>query len=312
MNLLIVLILMKLILLNISLGLDQTYIYIKIFVNEQQTYISHKKLWSKLLEIINPNNKEIQKSQVYGFLPDDLSLGCQTGINIYKIILDNTIYAYFGIRVNGKPHNNLIQQPTILPKIAHSITIMDLFGTNNANQIFFLDDKNLLWKYDFIQNQLLYNVQTTAIDYIVGSSLTINNNYFIYLRCKDQDNLQDLIKLIISDHKNNILTSTLISIPTANKFFLRANHLIFLYEYLEPQIYKLINNNNQLLAKKIKIPFNSYEQQLSDRLPFYNLFWDQNKHLHIATIVTNACKLKTYEFSLPEDNGILSIRTNDY
>ena len=319
MNLIFILTLMKLIFLIILLGLDQIYIYKKIFFNEQYTYNANNVLALKLLELSKHFNQEIQKYPYYGFLPDDLSIECQNGINVYKIILDNRLYTYWGMRSNISISNNTTQQQTVpyeLIKInhqdPHSVTLTNLAGNYIADQIFFFDNKNSLWKYDIAQNQmLLINSQANSIDYIVGSSLTINTNYFIYLRCREPNNTLDLIKLIIIDHKNNMLITPLISVPIAHKFFLRANNLIFLYIDAEPQIYKLIYTSNQLLAKKIQVPFNTYER-FSNKLPSCDLLWDQNKYLHTATIVTNNNKLKIYEFNLPEDNGILSIRTNDY
>ena len=301
-------------LLTILTNLDQIFLYKKIFINEQKLYDTQKNLDLKLLDLVN----EKIKLETRWFLPDELSLFCQTGINIYNINLANTLHAYIGTRINIALNKHLIQhQEYIFSKMlpqqvvqdAHSITPIDLFGNKQIEQILFLDSKNLLWKYDVLQNQLFQqDHQPNAIDYIVGSSF-FNASYHIYLRHRNKNNTKDQIKVITVDYKSTLLTSELITVPAANKFFMRANNLIFLYQDLEPQIYRL-HYNKKLLAKKIKVDFNNYEQPPTVCLTSAELYWDQNKHLHIATITTPGCTEKKYEFTLPEDNGILSVNNN--
>lgn len=265
-------ILLKLILLTVLLGLDQIFIYQKILANEQQTINSNENLKLKLLEIINQPYYLIQQLPFYGFIPDNLSTECNnytdcisTGINIYKINLDNKIEAYIGIRVNQNQTNSITKP--ILP-------------------------------------------QENLIDYIIAT------NNFIYARFRDHIKNQDIIKLIkINQEQKNILfCTTLINVPIATKFFLRANNLVFLYHDAEPQVYKLIYNNQssqEVLIKKIKINFNKLEQS-STTFPPPSLSWDPVKQLHIASIVSAQHKLNIFEFSLPNDRDILSIKIKYY
>lgn len=289
-NFIMVLVIMKLILLSILISLNQIYTCKKILLNEQQLYNKNKNLE---LQLLNPANL----INSIGFLPDESSITCINGLSIYKIILeDYNIQAYVGKRIILPfSQQNHLTIPLQIKNIAHSIV------ATNTGDLFFFDNHNLLWKYNINNEHLLqlYH-EPNAIDYIV-------TDCFIYIRHRDLNKFQDKIK-IISTNYDNILANSLIKIPIANKFFIRANYLIFLYEDLEPQIYKL-QYYNQLPPKKFIINFNKHTVLLDQKPDFdYKLSWDPNKNVHLGSIFHPPNKLTIYEFTLPSDNDILSIR----
>jgi hypothetical protein len=291
-NFIMVLIIMKLILLSILISLNQIYTCKKILLNEQRLYNKNKNLD---LQLLNPNNL----INPIGFLPDESSATCINGLNIYKVTLkDYNTQAYVSKRIININYTNNLTIPPQIKNIAHSIV------ATAAGNVFFFDNHNLLWKYNINKEQLLQlDPEPNAIDYIV-------TDCFIYTRHRDLNKFQDKIKIIDINY-NNILAKPLIITPIANKFFIRANYLIFLYQNLEPQIYKL-QYYNQLPPKKLTINFNSYIFSLDQKSNFdYNLSWDSNKNVHLATIINSSNKVTIYEFMLPSDNDILSIRTLD-
>ena len=315
-NLILILIINKLILLAILATLEKLHIYKLIFDNMKSYYDKHKSLQSQLLKFINQSNQQLVDNLEYKFLADDLSLDCNQGINIYKISLPNDLYANIAKRTTKVLNEKTLQQTTFLNNLilqkyssdSKAITIIDFFGKNVADEVFFIKN-NLLYRYNINKDLVFsYNVHTNIIDYIVGSYLNINQEhqykYHIYLRCREPNNINDTIKTISIKPNNTLVIQELLSIPKANNFFLKSNHLIFLYNDCEPQIYKIFNNK-ELNLKKININFstkiNDYSQTTKN--PKCQLYWDDYKQTHIATTLLNS-----YEFTLAEDNGILSIK----
>lgn len=293
-NFIMVLVITKLIALSILISLNQIYTCKKILLNEQELHNKNKNLE---LQLLNPANL----INPIGFLPDDSSVTCINGLSVYKIILkDHNIQAYIGKRtITPFNQQNVLTIPTKIANIAHAVV-------TTSDDLFFFDRNNLLWKYNIHDEQLLQlDYEPLALDYIV-------TDCFIYIRHRDLNKFQDKIK-IISTNYNNILVNPLINIPAANKFFIRANYLIFLYKDLEPQIYKL-QYYNELPPKKLKINFNSYTvllgQESNQESNFdYKLSWDPNKNSHLGVIFNSPNQATIYEFMLPSDIDILSIRT---
>jgi hypothetical protein len=87
---------------------------------------------------------------------------------------------------------------------------------------------------------------------------------------------------------NTLVIQELLSIPKANNFFLKSNHLIFLYHDCEPQIYKIFNNK-ELTIKKIKINFATkiIDYPQTTKIPKCQLYWDEYKQTHIASTLLN-------------------------
>lgn len=315
-NLILILIINKLILLAILATLEKMHTYKLIFDNIKDYYDKHKSLQSQLLKFINQSNQKLSEKLEYKFLADNLSLDCNQGINIYKISLTNDLHANIAKRTTKVLKEKTLQQTTFLNNLilqkysneSRSITVIDVFGKNIADEVFFIKN-NLLYRYDINKDLVFsYNVHTNIIDYIVGPYLNFNQEhqykYHIYLRCREPNNINDTIKVISITNHNTLVIQELLSIPKANNFFLKSNHLIFLYQDCEPQIYKIFNNK-ELTIKKIKINFatkiNDYPQ--TTKIPKCQLYWDEYKQTHIAATLLN-----NYEFTLAEDNGILSIK----
>ena len=344
-NMVLVLIIMKLTLLMVLVELNHIFTYKNIFTNEQYMYKSQLDLDLKLAIA----DLDVQKLPQIGFLPDNLSFFCPNGINVHKINIDNKSYGYFGIRHKKTSNLNLIQQKKLYYKMvlqeqnidAHKIQIIDLSGEDRAQQVFFLDNNNALWRYDVASYKLfLQNSNINNINYIIGSDIfnAITNDfdlkYTIYLHSREKNKktniAQDVVQLAnpSGSTKNlNIVRNIITSKQAIAHFFLRSNYIIFLYEDLniEPQVYKLNYTNkfaehvfkSEIFAKKIDIKFNVYKKLLNNchkelDINNYELLWDAKLNAHKINIINTACELKTYEFNLPNDRGILSFRANDY
>lgn len=298
-NLILILVINKIMLLTLLYNLEKIYIYNKIIYNTKD-YYNNKNINKILEQFINKSNQELIAQLNYRFIPDELSIDCHNGINIYHLYLTNTLHAYFAKRINVTVEQQLLIKKYNLINIILKTYPKATNITITNDNIFFIEH-NLLYKYIINQNKTFsYNLSDQIIDYIIGP-------YYIYLRTKANNNLYDIINIIYINDQNILTKTQLAIIPKANSFFLKANYLIFLYYNTEPQIYKLIHDYT-LTIKKLHI---SFDQTVNTLEPptntiYYNIYWDPNKQTHIA--ITPQI---TYKFKLPIDNGILSITNNN-
>lgn len=347
-NLILVLIITKIALLLIITTFSQMFTYKKIFDNEQSIYNDRINLEQELLQIANSN---IERFVKIGFLPDDLSFLCGNGLNVYQFNINQKLYGYWGVRIFKPETINLIKQQQLYYKMllseknlnVHKLTLIDSSGKNQVDQIFFLDLKNRLWKYDIAADRFLLQIANyNNINYIIGNDVFNRSQggqftetlqkYLIYIHTREKNqstnDWKDMINIISPSHKNYNHNRTLAILESKNeiaKFMLCYNYLILLYKdlTLQPNIYKISNNNlNHNLQPRLLITAMDLKFQLQigyvddcqnkSNLPKFKLLWDAKNKQHKIDMIKQNCETITYTFNLPTDNNILSFRTNDY
>ena len=90
----------------------------------------------------------------YKFIPDELSIDCYYGINVYYLSITNNLNVYFAKRINA-----VVEQALLIKKqnLIHMILQVYPTATNmtvTADNIFFTDH-NLLYKYIIIKKENL-------------------------------------------------------------------------------------------------------------------------------------------------------------
>lgn len=298
-NIILILIVNKIMLLTLVYNIEKIYIYNKIICNTKE-YYNNKKPSTILKEFINKSNQELMGQLNYTFIPDELSIDCFHGINVYHLFVTNTLHAYFAKRINVSVEQTLLtKKQDLINMILTSYPTATNITVTHDN--IFFTNHNVLYKYIINQHKIfIYHLSSKIIDYLVGP-------YYIYVRTQATDNSYNNINVININQQHICFMTFLAIIPKANSFFLRANYLIFLYYNSEPQLYKLINNN-KLNIKKLNISFEQLTTTLASNNSNieYNLYWDTKKQTHVAVT-----PLSTYLFKLPLDNGILSITDNN-
>lgn len=345
-NLILVLIITKMALLLIITTFSQMFTYKKIFDNEQSIYNDHINLEQELLQIANSNIEQFVK---IGFLPDDLSFLCSNGLNVYQFNINQKIYGYWGVRIFKQETINLIKQQKLYYKMllsdrnldVHKLKLIDSLGKNQIDQVFFLDFKNRLWKYDIAVDRFLLQIDNSNINYIIGNDVFNRSKlgqfteklqkYLIYTHTREKNqstnDWKDMIKIISPSDKNHNHNRTLATLESKDeiaKFMLCYNYLILLYKdlNLQPNIYKISNNNlnhnlqPRLLITAMDLEFQPKMGYTNDcknefNLPKFKLLWDAKNKQHKIDIIKQNCEIISYMFNLPTDNNILSFRTHD-
>ena len=347
-NLILVLTITKIALLLIITTFYQMFIYNKIFDNEQTMYKDQIDLEQELFRMANSDIEQFAK---VGFLPDDLSFFCSNGLNVYQFNINQKLYGYWGTRIFKQRIIDVIKQQRTYYKMLlsgknlnfHKLKLIDSSGKDQVDQIFFLDVKNRLWKYDIAADQVLLQIASyNNINYLIGNDIFNRSQggqvtlplqkYLIYTHTREKNQStngwRDMINIISPSNKNYNHSRTLATLEAKNeveKFMLCYNYLILLYKdlNLQPNIYKISNNNlnhnvqTNLLITATDVEFQSqigYVDGCQNKynLPKFKLLWDVKQKQHRIEIIKQNCETISYIFNLPPDNNILSFRSNDY